>query len=59
MMCTSADCLFSDWLQDCQVTQVSMDFPVPLVTRELQDIQDHQANQELVVLVQVIYTQTV
>lgn len=35
-------CLFSDWLQDYQVTQVTVDFPVPLVTRELQDIQDHQ-----------------
>lgn len=56
-MCTKApcvNCLFSVWLQDCQVIQDSMAFLVLLVTRVLQDTQDHQASQELVAMVQVM-----
>lgn len=41
------------------MTQVSVDVPVLLVTGDIQDSQDHQANQELVVSVQVIYTDSI
>lgn len=45
--------LCSDWLQVHQVIQVSVVVLVSLVTKDFQDSEDHRANQEAVVLVQV------
>lgn len=39
------------------MTQVLTAYPVPPVTGDLQDSQDHQANQEPVDLVQVIHAE--
>ncbi len=47
--------ILSNWLQDHQVTQVSVVCQVLQVTRELQDSQEYQEHQDYLVLVQVIY----